>query len=257
MNPRYLEAVLTEKRQLSEAIFSLRFHLPCPLGDISPGQFALIEAPGVLLPRPLSIFYHQGREVSFLLQVVGEGTASLSRLPLGEKLSLLLPLGRGFPLPEGGERVVMVAGGIGIASLYPLALASLKKGASPLLLWGGRSSSHIPPSIEADLRRRGIEVMISTEDGSRGEKGMVTDLIKGEAKEGSLYACGPKGMLKRVAEICQREGRRGWLSLEERMACGMGACLGCVIMTVYGPKRVCKDGPVFPVEEIAWREIQI
>jgi len=255
-NPRLFNASLIRRERWCD-LLHLQVLLPAEIGDVEAGQFAMIEtkAPEATLLRPFSIFEARGKFLGFLMQVRGKGTASLSRLPLGTSLKVIAPLGRGFPLPGEKGGAILVAGGVGIASLYPLALNLRRMKAEVRLLWGTRNSQEIPPPLLRGLERAGVGLEIATEDGSEGKRGMVTDLITPALLERDtvLYACGPREMLRKVAEIAARYRLPCWVSLEERMACGLGACLGCVVETKKGYQRTCREGPVFPAEEIVWQ----
>lgn len=252
----HLFAAKLIKRERWHDLVHLKVLLSAEIGDFMAGQFAMLEtkAPGASLLRPFSIFEAEGKTLGFLIQLRGKGTVSLSHLPLGTPLKVIAPLGRGFPLPREGGEAILVAGGVGIASLYPLALSLRKNNVRVKLLWGARDARGLAPSLLRGLEGAGADLRLATEDGSEGERGMVTDLITPELLKGRapLYACGPKEMLRKVAEIAARYKLPCWVSLEERMACGLGACLGCVVETKRGYQRTCKEGPVFPAEEIVW-----
>ncbi len=219
-----------------------------------PGQFVqvyMFSGRRPMLPRPFSIFNAnpgQG-QISFFIEVKGPGTAMLAAAKKNETWSLLGPLGNGFPaMPEGS---LLVAGGAGIAPLVFLAASTQKE---RLLIYGAPSATMLTcPSSDLDLP--GLITLEATEDGSRGEKGTAPELLAVKIKEASaVFSCGPCGMLAAVKSLCVSHGVPGWVSVEERMACGIGACVGCVIKTGNGYRRVCKDGPVFPVEEVVFDE---
>ncbi|MCL4424919.1 MAG: dihydroorotate dehydrogenase electron transfer subunit [Firmicutes bacterium] len=236
-----------------------------------PGQFVMVKADDGLDPflrRPLSFHrINQERgEVQILFQVKGRGTGLLARRLPGDALQLLGPLGRGFTLeqrmfPENGagtqrQRVVLVGGGIGVAPLLALAEKAARGGDEVLLLLGARSRDDL--LAVSDFRALGAQVHLATDDGSLGHHGLITDLLDQVLREDAadaIYACGPLPMLKKVAQLADQFGRPAQLSLEERMGCGLGACIGCVVGT-KGPggqptyKKVCQDGPVFPAQEV-------
>jgi dihydroorotate dehydrogenase electron transfer subunit len=234
----------------------------------APGQFAMIslgERSDPLLRRPFSIYnLHSpgsGRTVQALYKILGRGTSILAGVRSGDALACLLPLGRGFsPAREGGEQLVLVAGGVGIASLHPLAAAEVREGRSPLLLYGCRSAEEIAGA--APTREVGIETLVATDDGSFGHQGLVTDLLDATLRErGSagriLCACGPTPMMKATAEVARRHRIRCYLSLESSMACGFGVCVGCVVgsrRTGGGTSyvRTCVEGTVMDAAEIVW-----
>jgi len=227
------------------------------------GQFIEIDVSGnpvPLLRRPLSIHrVRQGKLIDVLYEVVGEGTACLSDRRPGERLDIIGPLGTGFNyhLPFTNYHLpVLIAGGMGTAPLVFLAEKLRSSKLKPLVLIGARSKDHIVCGNE--FKELGCKVKIATDDGSRGFKGRVTDLLKSlfpftkYPLPITIYACGPRPMLKEAARISIKENIPAQLSLEEHMACGIGACLGCVVNTTEGYKRVCKDGPVFAASEIIW-----
>lgn len=209
-----------------------------------------------LLKRPLSVFAARGRTLQFLYRIRGRGTLLLSRKKEGETIALIGPLGAGYGAPEGD--FVAVAGGVGIASLFPLLETGWGRGH---LFYGGRDAHELVMLDE--LRSVAREVSLTTDDGSVGMKGLVTEAFRSHLTESPrsgdampVYACGPSAMLRAVAEICRGKATPCYVSLEERMACGVGACVGCVVMTTGGYRRVCVDGPVFDAREIVWQASQ-
>lgn len=245
------------------------------------GQIAQAAAPGQylhlrvadnhdpLLRRPLSIagIDRAREEVTIYYRVAGKGTDLLTRIKAHEHLSVMGPLGTGFTIPEEGE-ILVIAGGIGIFPLYSLIQSIDQSKVTLKLLWGGENKSFFESADLGYLNHFKVDFEVSTLDGSLGRQGLVTELLEhylvqavGDARtrSSSLRAavCGPKGMLKAVTEICLKNGISVEVSLEERMACGVGACLGCVC-TVQGEdgelrrKRVCKEGPVFDGKEVVW-----
>jgi len=237
-----------------------------------PGQFVHIqvaETQDPLLRRPLSIagINKKKEEVTIYYRVVGRGTDLLTRIKENEYVSILGPLGSGFSIPEQGE-LLLIAGGIGVFPLYSLIQAIDQTKVKIHLLWGGETVDFLESADIKALLNTGIGLQISTLDGSGGHQGLVTDLLQtylNESETGhkknhgllSAAACGPKGMLKAVSEICIANEIPLEVSMEERMACGIGACLGCVC-TVQGEdgqlkrKRVCKEGPVLNAKEVIW-----
>lgn len=233
-----------------------------------PGQFVHIKvSQGVipLLRRPFSIHRVIRQNIEILYKVKGKGTETLSQRKRGEFLDLIGPLGNGYKLPDKGTKVVLVAGGVGVASLYFLAEELTRRSLPFTILIGGKKAEDI---LCGDIfKKLGGEIKISVEDGSLGRKGLVTDLLEREILQLTLqndfvafnsqpptviYACGPMKMLKEVAKIARRHRSSCQVSLEEHMACGVGACQGCVVRTKDSHKRVCKDGPIFNSEEIVW-----
>jgi len=243
------------------------FHLIISSGKIAsialPGQFVNIKISERLFPllrRPLSVHMVKGSAIHFFYEVVGKGTEALSRKIAGEELDLIGPLGNGFTADKK-KKAILVAGGMGVAPLTFLAekLTESKTQKSKIkvsVLIGARTKKQI--LCENEFKKLGCDVKIATDDGSSGFKGKVTDLLNRLLRTThyelpAIYACGPKLMLKAVSEISKVNRIPAQLSLEEHMACGIGACLGCVVNTQDGMKRVCKEGPVFEAEEIIWR----
>lgn len=213
-----------------------------------PGQFCILKINqrfDPLLGRPFSIFDIEGSTVKFLYRVKGRGTTILSKLKEGDVVTVTGPFGRWYPYPE--DEFVVVAGGIGIASVYYLIKKFPKKA---YLFYGVRSEEEI--LFYDELNSLAKKLFLSTESGSMGYKGVVTDLYKKEALNLNLpiYACGPMVMLKSLKHILEGTSIPCYVAVEERMACGVGACLGCVINTNQGLKRVCTDGPVFEIKEV-------
>lgn len=204
-----------------------------------------------LLRRPFGIHRVQRDVVSVLYEVVGKATEILSQRRAGDGIGVLLPLGNGFDLSRAkGRRPVIVAGGMGVAPLAFLArkLASTR---TPLALVGARTASHV--LCETDLRGCGCAVKVATDDGSKGFGGYVTELLESSVTaDDCVYACGPAPMLKEVCRIARHHSIPAQVSLEAHMSCGFGACLGCVVNTVSGYVRVCKEGPVFDAQDIVW-----
>jgi dihydroorotate dehydrogenase electron transfer subunit len=227
-----------------------------------PGQFYMVRGDwgaDPMLPRPLSILGDDpaGGTLRFLLKVVGEGTRRLYDLEPGQKVTALGPLGRPFPrtLPRGAAPAVLVGGGVGVPPLVCLAEAFVREGTSFTFLQGARTGADLV--CMEDLARLGVAPVVTTEDGGAGEKGLVTAPLLRALNEGAsaAYACGPEGMLKAVAKLCAGLVP-SHLSLEARMGCGYGVCLGCVVPVlrdgarVY--ERVCQEGPVFDGEVVLW-----
>jgi len=244
--------------------------LSCPLvaRRAHPGQFLQIKVKDgdrPLLRRPFSIHRIASSHprakgydlIEVLYEVLGEGTQILSRKKPGENLDIIGPLGCGFDyrLPVTSYKMpVLIAGGMGAAPLF--FLAEQLKRHSALVLIGARTESDI--LCEKEFKRLGCEVKIATDNGSKGHKGKVTDLLKKILRDTKysihrpMYACGPHPMLKEISRISSAHKIPAQVSLEEHMACGIGGCFGCAVNTKDGFKRVCKEGPVFNSEEIVW-----
>lgn len=224
---------------------------------LSPGARGAVERYDPLLPRPMAIFRTRrsggAAEVQVLYRVVGRGTSLLADARPGEKIRLVGPLGQGFPEPAPGDRVVLVGGGTGIASLFELALRSSERARVSVLL-GARTAADLMG--RADFESLDAELRVATDDGSDGTAGLVTDLLEPEiAREPTAWvcACGPTPMMQRAAEITRAAGLPCLVSLENRMACGFGICLGCAVpRSDEGYHLVCRDGPVFDSRELSW-----
>jgi dihydroorotate dehydrogenase electron transfer subunit len=248
----------------TDLYFRLVAYAPRIAPLVQPGQFLHVRIPGLrdaLLRRPFSLFQVAGDTLSILYKTVGKGTEALSRLRAGEEFSAIGPLGHGFTLPKpGGETPLLVAGGYGTAALYLLAQRSPQQG---IVFVGGRRRVDI--LCEKEFHALGWEVRITTEDGSLGEKGLVTQPLLGELKRNAagrkLFACGPTPMLKAVARIGADFNAPVELSMDERMCCGIGVCLTCVIpiKTAEGweYQRTCTEGPVFDARKLVFaNEVQ-
>ncbi|MDA8078933.1 MAG: dihydroorotate dehydrogenase electron transfer subunit [Nitrospiraceae bacterium] len=222
-----------------------------------PGQFYMLEiSRGLdpLLKRAFSLFRRTSDGFQILYRIKGKGTSILRELKEGTLISLLGPLGNGYPLPAENQAALVIAGGIGIASVFSL-VEKLEKKAH--LFYGARLGDEIFMTDEMSGRYR--ELIVCTDDGSCGRKGTVVDALNDflghaslEVREPVIYACGPQPMLREISRIAVAKGITAYLSLEEHMACGIGACLGCVVKTKDGYRRVCKEGPVFEAGEIVW-----
>ncbi|MDR1708431.1 MAG: dihydroorotate dehydrogenase electron transfer subunit [Candidatus Accumulibacter sp.] len=248
----------------------IRLSAPGEFAGVRAGQFVMARVGGgadPLLRRPLAVFDAGARPAEdggawfeMLYKVVGKGTALLSARREGEEIDILGPLGRGFDLGDENEEKLLVGGGVGLAPLHLLASRFIARGAKPRLFAGGRSAGDLP--CLADFERLGVEIHAATEDGSLGARGLVTapllEYLDGIAGRAALFACGPEGMLRAVAGIAAGRGLACQVSLESRMACGVGACLGCVTPgRGHSPgapnyRCVCSEGPVFAAGELAW-----
>jgi dihydroorotate dehydrogenase electron transfer subunit len=222
-----------------------------------PGQFVMVrcgedfEYP---LRRPFSLHQREGGKIALLFNIVGKGTQWLSQRQSSDELDLLGPLGKGFTINAKARKLLLLAGGIGIAPLYYLASSASKKGHSVKVLLGARTTvslylKHCSP-IKATF-------VLMTEDGSEGEKGIITDVISKHIDwADQLFACGPLPMYKVMAKMPNLSKKPVQISLEVRMGCGQGICYGCTVKTRKGLKQVCQDGPVFELNDILWEEIK-
>jgi len=260
--PQYQEkTIVTRVEQLSADNVRLTLKAPDIAGCCKPGQFVMIRASvgkDPLLRRPFSI--HQADasgHIQIYFKVVGRGTEMLGHVRVGEELSVFGPLGRGFAISETAP-VCIIGGGLGIAPLLFLAkeVSRRKKTSSggDVILLGGRTKGEVEP-VMADFRQIGIRTIAATDDGSYGEKGLVTDILKTiELPSDTLvYACGPEPMMAAVSDFCLQRELECQVSVETVMACGMGACLGCNRPVGDGRYvHVCMDGPVFDAKELKW-----
>ena len=276
---------VTENRPLTGGHFLLSVHAPRAARATRPGQFAMIQLlgrPDVLLRRPMSIYditARNGRgrrknsapeEMQFLYKVVGRGTDLMAKLRAGDKVGLLAPLGHGFFEEEylsqarEGDEVVHVAGGIGIAALLLPARQLARTGIRQRLFFGGRTKADLV-GVE-DFKPLVKQTVLATEDGSRGHRGFVTGpleayLARRSGKKILLMVCGPWAMLEATVSLARQYGQRCLVSMENRMGCGLGVCLGCCIRVVgegHGAyQRVCTEGPVFWAEKVVWERERI
>ena len=218
-------------------------------GDASaisaPGQFLDLRLPGFYLRRPISVCDWNETSVTLLYKVVGGGTDWLSKCESGDQIDALCGLGNGFDGNACGNVTLVIGGGIGIPPMYGLAKRLLAAGKTPIAVLGFNTEAE--RFYEAEFQALGVETIVATADGSYGVRGFVTDALP--ERFDTLCACGPLPMLK---ALCARTDKPGQLSLEARMGCGFGACMGCTIDTMNGPKRVCREGPVFRREELKW-----
>ncbi len=236
---------ITTNERLTEMVWRMTLR-----GDTStltaPGQFVQVSLPGFFLRRPISVCDWDGEGLTLVYKVVGQGTAAMASLQPGEHLDLLTGLGNGFRVEACGERPLLIGGGVGLPPMLGLCRALLRAGKRPRLLAGfGKAAECF---LLADFETLGVPVTVTTLDGSRGLRGVATDAMP-LLDFDSLCACGPLPMLRAV---WRQTGGRGQYSLEERMGCGFGACMGCSIQTRGGSRRVCKEGPVFDGMELMW-----
>jgi dihydroorotate dehydrogenase electron transfer subunit len=264
-------AVLARRDALSKDAVLLHFESEGLYRSFLPGQFTMLRLPGrsdLLLRRPYSFCdaSEDERRFSLLVKVAGPGTEALAHLPLGEAADCLGPLGSSFRLPSRGALPVVVAGGVGIAPFVAFCRALAKRGERAVVLLGGRSVPDL--YLRSEFEELGMNVWTATEDGTHGRTGLVTALLEDvlENSEGGppieLYSCGPTPMLIKVAAMAAAKGVPHQVSLERRMGCGMGCCLGCVVYVhesrsegaeISGEyQRCCTEGPVFDAEKVAW-----
>ena len=215
--------------------------------DTRPGRFINIKLDHYYLRRPISVCDVTEEGLTIIYKVLGHGTADMTKIVPGSMLDTLIGLGNGFSTEASGDCPLLIAGGVGLPPMYLLAKTLIAEGKKPALTAGFNTAEDA--FFLDEFRALGIDVRVATMDGSCGVKGFVTDALPEEYTY--FYACGPMPMLKAVYKSTKTSGL---FSLEERMGCGFGACMGCSIETANGPKRVCKDGPVFKKEDLLWME---
>ncbi len=255
MTKRIDDLKVVGNKRLTNDIFILELSGNGKLPDFRPGQFVQVRvdgSPGTFLRRPVSIHDVNREQNTFklLIQVAGNGTLTLSRLENGDILNIIYPLGNSFTVPSGDQKILLAGGGCGVAPLMYLGKYLKSKGFAPDILLGFRNSERI---IEYEEYLKIGEVFLTTEDGSKGEKGFVTShSLLSERKYDRIYCCGPSSMMKAVAEYSRKNGIECEVSLENLMACGIGVCLCCVVDTVRGNLCSCTEGPVFNIKELKW-----
>jgi len=219
-------------------------------GDISDvtasGQFVNVKLDGFYLRRPISVCNAENGRLTFIFKVVGDGTAKMAEAKEGETFLILTGLGNGYNSTPSGERPLLIGGGAGVPPMYMLAKELVAEGKHPTVILGFGAKDEV--FYEEEFKALGLEVLVTTVDGSYGIKGFVTDAMAG-VDYTYFYTCGPEPMLKAIYDKSETSGQ---FSFEERMGCGFGACMGCSCKTKYGNKRICRDGPVLVKEEIIW-----
>lgn len=255
MAKRLEDFTVKENKRLNNDLFVLELAGNGFLPDIKPGQFAEVridKSPTTFLRRPLSLHDvdFKSNTLKFLIQIAGDGTESLSRLQEGETINIIYPLGNSFTLPAPWENVLLIGGGCGTAPLLFLAKYLRGNNFKPEILLGFRNKGRI---IEMDEFLSIGPVHLTTEDGSGGEKGFVTDhSILTKKHFNRIYCCGPQAMMKAVATYCSKKDIHCEVSLENLMACGIGVCLCCIVNTTDGNLCTCTDGPVFNIKKLKW-----
>jgi dihydroorotate dehydrogenase electron transfer subunit len=280
---RLVAAELVESRQILPGQWIQSFHAPELASGSRAGQFVHVRTgdySGLVLRRPFSINTSDPATgiITLHFRTVGRGTEWMTRVREGERLDMLGPLGRPFEVDPRSQHLLLIAGGLGMAGVRMLADEAIRDGRQVTILFGALSASHVYPS---SLLPDEVEYIVATDDGSLGHHGFVTELVQEyEAWADQAFACGPHPMLARLAQLAA--GRRGRLgvaklgrrrgasrldplgstsarrksflqvSMEQTMGCAVGACLGCIVIGVEGPLRVCREGPVFAAEELAW-----
>ena len=235
---------IIENRPLTDSVMLMR--LKGDTSDITgPGQFVNIKLDGLFLRRPISVCDCQGDVLTIIYKVVGKGTEVMRNMT-GGKLDILTGLGNGYDMTKSGDSVLVIGGGVGVPPMYMLARLLREEGKKVTAILGFNTKAEI--FYEEEFKALGCDTIVATADGSYGVKGFVTNAMEGLSYD-YFYTCGPEPMLKAVYNATKVSGQ---FSFEERMGCGFGACMGCSCKTLYGNKRICKDGPVLEKEEIIW-----
>ena len=257
MKKYVLDLTVSGVDRINEKYALIRLTDEAPLPEMMPGQFVEVRVDGspmTFLRRPISINFidRERNELWLLVAAVGDGTRALVSLRAGDRLNCLLPLGNGFTMPaEPSERVLLVGGGVGVAPLLYMGAEMRRLGCEPTFLLGARRAADL---LQVELFRKYGRVFITTEDASEGERGFVTNhSILASERFDRIQTCGPKPMMVAVARYAANEGIDCEASLENMMACGLGACLCCVEKTTEGNLCVCKEGPVFNIKKLLWQ----
>lgn len=257
MKKYILDLTVKQSERISPKHVLLRLTDTKPLPEMLPGQFVEVRVDGsetTFLRRPISINYvnKEQNELWLMVAMIGDGTRRLGELKAGDTVNCVLPLGNGFTMPQSQEEsVLLVGGGVGVAPLLYMGAEMCQAGIEPTFLLGARTKEDL---LEIDLFKQYGRVLVTTEDGSEGEKGFVTNhsVLQKEHFD-RIATCGPKPMMMAVARYAHQADIDCEASLENMMACGLGACLCCVEKTIQGNLCVCKEGPVFNVKQLLWQ----
>lgn len=257
MKKYILDLTVNSVEALSDKHVLIKLTDDKPLPEMLPGQFVEVRvdnSPSTFLRRPISInnVDYDHNELWLLVAAVGDGTRQLQKLQKGDRLNCVLPLGNSFTMPtDSSEKVLLVGGGVGVAPLLYFGKCIKAMGGEPTFLLGARSVKDV---LERELFEQVGRVLITTEDGSEGEKGFVTNhSVLAQEHFDRISTCGPKPMMMAVARYAFKNDIECEVSLENKMACGVGACLCCVEKTVEGNKCVCKEGPVMNIKKLTWQ----
>lgn len=256
MKKTVLDLTVVENTHVNDKYVLIKLTHSHPLPEMLPGQFVEIRVDGTgqtFLRRPISINFvdRQRNELWLLVAVVGDGTRHIAQVRQGDVLNCVLPLGNGFTMPTGAEqRVLLVGGGVGVAPLLYMGAEMQRMGCEPTFLLGARSAKDL---LLIDEFSKYGRVLVTTEDGTQGEPGFVTNhSVWCKEQFDRIASCGPKPMMVAVAKVAREKGISCEVSLENMMACGVGACLCCVEKTTEGNLCVCKEGPVFEINRLLW-----
>mgnify|MGYP000850634992 FL=1 len=257
MKKYILDLTVNSVEALSDKHVLIKLTDDKPLPEMLPGQFVEVRVdntPSTFLRRPISInnVDYDRNELWLLVAAVGDGTRQLQKLQKGDRLNCVLPLGNSFTMPtDSTQKVLLVGGGVGVAPLLYFGKLIKAMGGEPTFLLGARSAKDV---LERELFEQVGRVLITTEDGSEGEKGFVTNhSVLAQEHFDRISTCGPKPMMMAVARYAFKNDIECEVSLENKMACGVGACLCCVEKTVEGNKCVCKEGPVMNIKKLTWQ----
>jgi len=258
-----IKATIIENKSLSKGYNIISLKSPYLARKSSCGQFINVKCRSgtePLLRKPFGVHSVTKDGVQILFKIVGRGTAILSEKKRGQALDVIGPLGNGFAIPKKiskDTQIVLVGGGHGVAPLYAVCekVKKLDPETKVEVLLGGRGKEHVV--CESKFRRIGAKVLVATDDGSKGYKGVVSDLLKVRLDKSnmsafSIYSCGPRPMLKAVSEVSKQFKAMCQVSMDEYLGCGIGVCMGCALETTLGTRLICKDGPVFNAEEVIW-----
>jgi dihydroorotate dehydrogenase electron transfer subunit len=255
--------IVKENKQIHERYFLMKLTLDKAIPEMMPGQFVQVrvdDSPSTFLRRPISVDFidKQANELWLLIQLAGDGTRRTAKLKPGDSINLVYPLGNGFSLPgdifasrDTNKKLLLIGGGVGVAPLLHLGAHLSSMSYKPQFLLGARTEKDL---LQIDEFRKYGTVHLTTEDGSCGEKGFVTNHSVLESRDFDyLYICGPKPMMIAVAKYARHHSIAGEVSVENLMACGIGVCLCCVEKTVYGNLRACTEGPIININALTWQ----
>ncbi len=237
-----------QNKHLRGRLYLLELSVPEIARGVRAGQFVMLRVSPSLEPmgrRAFAVADIKEDRLLIFYDLVGRGTKLLSEVKKGDRLPVLGPLGKGLFTFEG-DKHLLLGGGVGLAGLTLFGKDLRQKGKKVVFVYAGRSEEHL--GMEDWLREEAFEYILYTEDGSKGRRGLITEVLKDFDTSWVVHACGPKGMLRALKNL--NSGHRMYFSLESRMACGWGVCLGCVVRTTDGYKRVCYEGPVLSAEEV-------
>lgn len=252
-------ATILSNQRLTDKLWLMELEVADIGEQLLPGQFIHAQIPGMeghILRRPFSVFYTSDDKahLGILYQVVGFGSAHMTTLAPGAQASVMGPIGNGWTIPEGCTSALLVAGGVGGAPLFMHAQELVARGVPVEVILGAQNAESLV--VEGRYQQLlGHDPLVATDDGSKGHAGFCTDLVKERLAEGTfdyVACCGPEPMMRIVADLAREAQVPCFISLEKRMACGIGACLSCIVETTQGRKRSCVDGPIFDAAEVIW-----